>query len=247
MRRASLMVLWLCLWCSAAWAEGVPAQGATWTEPESGIVFVWVPSGSYMMGCAGEHCPESEVPPQQQNISGFWLSRTEITQDQWKRLMPVNPSKFRTSGAYPVDQVTWEDAHAVINRLNQTRHGTFRLPTEAEWEYACRASVSGDTFCGGNDPKTVAWYNGNTRQTTMPTGQKTANGWGLYDMSGNLWEWTSDCWRPTYADPPICDSHALRGGSWGSYPAQLHATSRRSDYDVKCPFIGLRLVRNREK
>ena len=238
-------------------AAAEPAAGAVWTDPATGIVFVWVPGGRYEMGCrpGTEPCPPDEVPVHAVTVAGFWLSRTEITQGQWRRLMPTNPSSFKKGDDHPVDQVHWEDARAFLARLNHTGHGHFRLPTEAEWEYACRAGHADDPYCGGGDPKAVAWYINDTirARSTMPVAGKAANAFGLYDMSGNLWEWTEDCWHESHAGAPAdgrartdgaCLSRVLRGGSWGNYPAQLRASERRSDTDVKCPFIGLRLARD---
>lgn len=252
------------LWCALALlaaglgqiapAAAEPAPGTNWTEPRSGIVFVWVPGGTAVIGCDGpDSCPEAERPRHQRKVGGFWMSRTEITQGQWGRLMELNPSKFQKGETYPVDQVTWEDAQALITRLNAGGAGRFRLPSEAEWEHACRAGHPDDPYCGGSDPMALAWYNANARGAgTQPVAGKAANGFGLYDMSGNLYEWTEDCWTESHAGAPTearprregaCDSRVLRGGSWGNYPTLVRVTTRRSDSDVKCPFIGLRLVR----
>ncbi|SEH28522.1 formylglycine-generating enzyme family protein [Magnetospirillum fulvum] len=236
-------------------ARAEPAAGTLWTDPATGIAFVWVPGGTFEMGCgAGPGCPEAESPAHSRRVGGFWLSRTEITQGQWSRLMETNPSKFRKGDDYPVDQVTWEDAHALIAKMNTRGSGTFRLPSEAEWEYACRAGNPTDPYCGGTAPDAVAWFNANSKMATMPVATKAANRFGLFDMSGNLYEWVEDCWHDSHAGAPAdasartggeCLSRVLRGGSWGNYPTLVRVTTRRSDSDVKCPFIGLRLVRER--
>ena len=239
---------------SASARSGEPIAGTLWTEPNTGVVFVWIPGGSFEMGCHSttEACPESEKPVHPRTVTGFWLSRTKITQGQWRRMMTTNPSKFQKGDDYPVDQVTWEDAQALIGQLNQKNLGTFRLPSEAEWEYACRAGHPDDPYCGGSDPETVGWDIKNANRSTHPVGQKAANAFGLFDMSGNLNEWTGDCWSDTHVGAPTdgrarldaaCLSRVLRGGSWGNYPSLLRVSSRRSDSDVKCPFIGLRLAR----
>jgi formylglycine-generating enzyme required for sulfatase activity len=230
-----------------------PAAGTVWTEPTTGIAFVWIPAGGFEMGCQAASCPESEKPPHRRTIAGFWLARTETTQGQWHKVMEADPSKVKKGDDYPVDQVTWEDAHAFIAALNGLGHGNFRLPTEAEWEYACRGGNSGDTYCGGSNPDVVGWFINNAKLSSHPVGQKAANAFGLFDMSGNLNEWVDDCWNETHAGAPAdgrartdgeCLSRVLRGGGWGNYPAQLRATSRRGDSDVKCPYIGLRVVRD---
>ena len=238
-----------------AWA-GKPQQANTWTDPTTGIVFAWVPPGSFAMGCNPDlgHCLPGELPPHHATVSGFWMSITEITKGQWQKLTLNSPSKINNGDTYPIDQVNWDDVHAFLALMNKTGHGTFRLPSETEWEYACRAG-SNDFFCGGNDADAVGWHLKNSKRTPMAAGQKQPNAFGLFDMSGNLWEWTQDCWSETFDAGPRdgtarteadCASHTLRGGGWGSYPAQLRSTSRRSDFDVKCPFIGLRLVRDQE-
>jgi len=233
---------------------GVPQAGAVWTDPATDIPFVWVPGGSYEMGCRSTEgpCPEGVAAPQTRRIGGFWMSRTEITRAQWARLMSSDPSVAKKADDYPVDQVHWEDAQDFLSRLNKTGHGVFRLPSEAEWEYACRGGKAGESYCGGNDPDDLSWNIHNSKRSSQPVGLKRANGFGLYDMSGNLWEWTQDCWSESlppgsdakaYQDKE-CASRVLRGGSWGAYPAQLRASARRNDSDVKCPYIGLRLVRD---
>lgn len=234
-----------------------PVAGTVWTEPRTGIVFVWIPAGDVIVGCVpgAQPCPPEELPVHQRHVGGFWMSRTEITQGQWRRVMDVNPSMYKKGDDYPVDQVHWEDLQALLARLNTGGKADFRLPSEAEWEYACRAGNPTNTFCGGDDANAVAWYILNTSRTRspMPAGQKAANAFGLYDMSGNMWEWAADCWTDSHAGAPgdgsaridnACLTRVLRGGSWGNYPAQLRSSSRRSDSDVKCPFIGLRLVRS---
>lgn len=254
LRRCLLLMVSLAgLATGQAQAAG-PSAGRLWTEPVSGITFVWIPGGQYLQGCqsADGKCPEVELPVRERKIAGFWMSRTEVTRAQWAKLEAHDPSVATKPGDYPVDQVHWEEAQDFLARLDQTGHGHFRLPTEAEWEYACRGGVDGQDYCGSGAPDTLAWYNGNSRRSTQPVGGKQANGYGLFDMSGNLWEWTDDCWSQSLPDLPDgkpfrdqeCAGHVLKGGSWGAYPPQLRKSSRRSDIDVKCPYIGLRVVKS---
>jgi len=232
-----------------------PAAGSTWTEPVTGMVFVWVPGGRFAMGCGpwSERCSAAEQPVHDVTVAGFWLGQTEVTQGQWLKVMPDNPSGFTKGDDYPADQTNWQMVHDLIRRLNAQGHGSFRLPSEAEWEYACRSGGQPQVYCGaGTRPEDLAWLITNTRFSTMPVARKAANTLGLHDMSGNLYEWTEDCWHDTYEGAPsdaspwltgTCDGRILRGGSWGNYPGNLRSSARRNDQDVKCPYIGVRLVR----
>jgi formylglycine-generating enzyme required for sulfatase activity len=239
-------------------AGAEPMAGTEWRDPTTGIVFVWVPGGRYTMGCGAwaEPCLSAEKPAHTVTLGGFWLGKTEVTQAQWAKLMDTNPSVLKRGGDYPVDQVTWEDAHAFIDKLNRGGRGGFRLPSEAEWEYACREGGKDITLCGQGTIDQLGWFISNAKMATHPVGGKAANALGLVDMSGNLHEWTEDCWAETLEAAPAdgtprkdgeCASHALRGGSWGNYPAALRSVARRSDFDVKCPFTGLRLVRSGDR
>lgn len=144
----------------------------------------------------------------------YEIGKTEVTQAEWRAVMGNNPSKFSRCGdTCPVEQVSWGEAQTFIQKLNAKTGKQYRLPTEAEWEYACHGG-SRSEYCGGNDLNAVAWYGnngqpgGNSGQTTHPAGQKQANGYGLYDMSGNVREWTDDCYNVD------CAKRVLRGGSW---------------------------------
>ncbi len=227
------------------------AADKTWTDPVTGMVYDWVPGGSFVMGCRAQHCPESQLPAQTRSVPGFWLSRTLITRSQWAKVMAQDPSVAKKAGDFPVDQVHWLDLTELLKRLNASGHGLYRLPTETEWEYACHGGRPDTLYCGGDDPGKVAWYIMNSSRGSHAVATRAANGFGLYDMSGNLWQWTADCWSETlpkqtgaqaYKDP-ACEAHVLKGGSWGAYPSQLWASARRADTDVKCPYIGLRLAR----
>ena len=217
--------------------RGTPGTGATWTDPTSGIEFVWVPGGTYQMGCgpwAGE-CSPTEGPVHAVTVAGFWLGRTPVTQGQWRRLMGNNPSNFQKGDSYPVELVSWNDAQSFISALNSRSHG-FRLPSEAEWEYACRSGGGPEMYCGGGSVDTVAWYEGNAGSSPHPVGNKAPNGLGLYDMSGNVWQWVEDSYRTSYNGAPsngsawtTTDSNSarvVRGGSWSNLPERLRSSYR---------------------
>lgn len=156
-------------------------------------------------------------------LDAFRIGKYEVTKEQYKGVMGSNPSYFIKCGDdCPMNYVSWDDAQAFISRLNSQTGKRFRLPTEAEWEYACRGGGSNQTYCGGDNIDAVAWYDGNSGKTTHQVGQKQPNSLGIYDMSGNVWEWVSD-WHDYNNYPsngsnptgPLSGSErVLRGGSW---------------------------------
>jgi len=178
--------------------------------------FCRIPAGTFFMG-------EQETLHQVTLTKDFYLARYPITQALWQTIMGNNPSHFKGEN-HPVDQVSWEDVQEFIANLNErTGENLYRLPTEAEWEYACRSGSSG-TYSFGDDEKLLgeyAWFNNNSEQKTHPVGGKKPNAWGLYDMHGNVWEWCQD-WHGDYPQDSVTDPVGLssgsrrvfRGGSW---------------------------------
>ena len=153
------------------------------------------------------------------------MGKTEVTQGQWKAIMGSPPPElyFKDCGDNcPVERVSWNDAKEFIQRLNAKTGKQYRLPSESEWEYACRAGGT-HTYCGSDNVDSVAWYANNSGIKTNYVAQKQANAFGLYDMSGNVWEWVEDCYDSN------CGRRVLRGGSWGSGADSLRAADR--DYD----------------
>lgn len=235
--------------------RGEPPPRSTWTDPVSGVEFVWVPGGRFEMGCgpwAGD-CSDDERPAHRVTVSGFWIGKYEVTQAEWRRVMGSNPSHFDKGDDYPVEQVSWNAVQSFIGRLNGRGNGTFRLPTAAEWEYACRSGGRPERFCGGDSVDAVAWYGRNSGGSTQPVGRKSANGLGLHDMSGNVWEWVEDCWHDNYDGAPTdgtawttgsCDRRVLRGGSWGLGPWSVRSALRlRLPPDIRNYVVGFRLSR----
>ncbi len=183
------------------------------------LEMVAIPGGTFLMGS-----PESETgrrdnegPQHQVTISGFYLGKYQVTQAQWQAAMGNNPSHFKGDNL-PVEQVSWEDAQKFCQKLSQRTGNPYRLPTEAEWEYACCAGMMG-AYTGTLDE--MAWYKQNSDGTTHPVGQKKANAFGLFDMHGNVWEWCQD-WYGAYTSisqanptgPQEGKCRVLRGGSW---------------------------------
>jgi len=214
---------------------------------------VVVPAGRFDMGSNGD---PTEMPVHRVTISrAFAIGKTEVTQGQWIAIMGDNPSKYTNCGDNcPVEMVNWDDAQAFIQKLNGKTGKKYRLPSEAEWEYACRAGGN-HTYCGSDSPDSIAWYGGlakpagNSGKTTNPVATKQPNAFGLYDMSGNVWEWVEDDYHENYNGAPVDGSvwqgdgtmRVPRGGSW-SY---LQNAAKRGGSEPKYRFgtIGFRLAR----
>lgn len=217
---------------------------------------VMIPAGEFRMGSDSVEANSDERPVHTVLISKpFWLGRTEVPQELWQAVMGTNPSKFKDGGGYPVEEVSWSKCQDFIRSLNQMLGGdAFRLPTEAEWEYACRAGTTGDRYGELDD---IAWYLGNSGGRPHPLGLKQPNAHGLYDMLGNVWEWCSDLYRfpyyaeyqvdPTGADPNMgWNGHVYRGGGWESKVQTVRASQRdRNHPNNHAPTVsvGFRLAR----
>ena len=194
----------------------------------------------------------AEKPVHEVCVNDFYIGKYEVTQKQWQDVMGDNPSYFRNCGDCPVANISWNDTEEFINKLNQKNagagspnagtglkpapaFGAFRLPTEAEWEYAARSGGKNEKYAGGNDIDSIAWYSSNSGSKTHPVGQKQPNGLGIYDMSGNVWEWVQDWYDENYYknspkdNPKGANGSAyriLRGGSWFSIPLNLRTAKR---------------------
>ncbi len=230
---------------------------ATWTEPLSGIAFIRVSGGCFNMGCGdwSERCTAEEKPLHEVCLDDYWLGRTEVTQKQWRAIMGTNPSKFRFDENLPVEQVSWEDAHRFICRLNRHHRVRFRLPTEAEWEYACREKGKERMF-QPHHPDTRMPMGGKP----LPVAAGTANALGLHGMRGNVWEWTADIYakngyeRHDHETPLYVGDESFlftngkfdrveRGGSANLGREEGRCTLRDYDFpDFKSFFLGLRLA-----
>lgn len=213
-----------CPVCRKPEAEKTETRSA-FLEPVTGMEFVLVPAGTFQMGDLYGEGWDNETPLQEVRIEGFYLGKYPATQSQWEKVMGENPSMFRKGGQYPVEQVSWVDANGFIQRLNGLTTGAhlFRLPTEAEWEYAARSGGKKELYAGGDDIDSLAWYSENSEGSTQSVGLKAPNGLGLFDMSGNVWEWCQDIYVPgrgatrrlerPFQKKASCD-RVIRGGSW---------------------------------
>lgn len=225
----------------------------------NGVQFtmVAVEGGTFTMGATSEQGSDAwddEKPAHKVTLSDYYIGQTEVTQALWEAVMGGNPSR-RIGDNLPVEQVSWNDCQVFIQKLNQLTGKQFRLPTEAEWEYAARGGRKsrGYKYAGGNNIGSVAWYDDNSGNEMHPVATKQANELGIYDMSGNVWEWCSD-WYGDYtsssqSDPqgPSSGSDRVgRGGGYGSI-AGVCRVSCRNIYAPGCrfDFLGLRLSCNR--
>jgi formylglycine-generating enzyme required for sulfatase activity len=209
--------------------------------------FVYIPDGEFIMGSTNGD--SNEKPAHRVKISSaFEMGKYEVTQAQWEAVMGSNPSNFKEADL-PVENVSWEDVQKFIQALNsRSKKYNYRLPTEAEWEYACRAGTMGD-YAGDLD--SMAWYGSNSGGNLHPVGKKQPNGWGLYDMHGNVWEWCQDwfgAYRSDYqTDPkgPSTGSNRVgKGGSWDGNARVCRSGSRGDGApDYRDGYLGFRLLR----
>jgi len=222
------------------------------------LEMVGLPAGQFLMGSpdSDPDARDNEKPQHQVKVNSFAIGKYPVTQAQYQAVMGTNPSRFQNNPQNPVEDVSWNDAQAFCQKLSQITGKTYRLPTEAEWEYACRAGTTTRFYFGddANQLGDYAWYKGNSQQTTHPVGQKKPNAWGLYDMSGNVWEWCEDDWHDNYIGAPKDGSawlkngndnrSPLRGGSWYNVPANCRSAYRNFTYRPDYSLIndGFRVV-----
>jgi formylglycine-generating enzyme required for sulfatase activity len=215
------------------------------------LEMVKIAGGSFLMGSPSDELERNNDETQhQESVRDFYIAKYQTTQAQWQAIMGNNPSDFNKGGKYPVESVSWNDAQEFCQKLTQKTGLTFRLPTEAEWEYACRAGTTTPFYYGETLSTEIANYDGNStygagkkgiyRGETTEVGSFPANGWGLYDMHGNLWEWCQDDYREDYQSS---NKKVLRGGSWFSLPWYCRCAFRSRDVaGFSLNYIGFRVV-----
>ncbi len=234
-----------------------PEQGDERIEEKTvvnsiGMKFTLIPAGEFMMG--SEEFNSSKPVHTVKIRTPFYLGIYPVTQREWKAIMGNNPSEFNGNDL-PVESISWNEVQDFIKKLNE-KEGTnkYRLPTEAEWEYAARAGTTTRYSFVDDDSKLVeyAWYSENSGNKTHPVGKKKANPWGLYDVHGNVWEWVQDEWHDTYNGAPndgstwedgVSANRVFRGGSW-NYLAGLCRSAYRSNFGpgVRALYLGFRLL-----
>jgi formylglycine-generating enzyme required for sulfatase activity len=233
----------------AKW-QGIKPESFTFTN-SIGMEFVLIPAGTFRMGSPylDTEASENEKPAHRVTISQpFFLGKYPVTQTQWAAVMGNNPSLFKNNSNHPVESVSWDDVQTFLRKLNeQEGKEDYRLPTEAQWEYACRAGT--DTPRYHSEVNAIAWYLGNSNDQSQPVGQKLPNAWGLYDMLGNVWEWCHDGARTYTADtavdpmrPTKADAlPVVRGGSWYDSARGIRAAYRHAVLsNLRNDFLGFR-------
>ena len=214
---------------------------------------VWVEGGTFRMGATSEQgsADSDEKPVHSVTLNSYYIGKTEVTQALWKAVMGSNPSNFRGDNL-PVECVSWNDCQVFIRKLNSLTGQNFRLPTEAEWEFACRGGNNsrGYKYSGSNYIDNVVWYDGNSGDKTHPVATKSPNELGIYDMSGNVLEWCSD-WKGDYSSgaqtnpkgPYDGSSRVYRGGSWNGLAGGCRSSFRHYNYPTfRYNNLGLRLA-----
>ncbi len=233
-----------------------PDPESVWADPLTDMEFIKVPGGTFMMGdILGDNeynKYDDEKPVHKVRLSGFYLGKYPVTQEQWEAVMGNNPSRFQEGGDYPVEKVSWDDAKKFIvklSKMNDWRYA-FRLPSEAKWEYAARSGGKKERYAEGDDIDAVAWYGDNSDDSTHPVGQKTPNGLGLYDMSGNVYEWCQD-WYGEYSSysvknpvgPSTGSRRVSRGGSWCHGARSCRSADRYGHSPgLRLNYLGFRLA-----
>jgi formylglycine-generating enzyme required for sulfatase activity len=232
-----------------------PATGETYTDPVLGV-FVKVKGGTFTMGCQDgrdKYCIANEKPAHLVTLRDYYIGQTEVTQAQWQAVMGYNPAYFKGCADCPVENVSWNDIQDFLKKLNARGGGQYRLPSESEWEYAARGGLNSKSslYAGSQYAGNVAWFEDNADRKTHPVKGKGPNKLGLYDMSGNAWEWCADCLHDNYKGHPTdgtawtsgsCNLRVLRGGSWSDYVRGVSYRGRLNP-DIGNFSSGFRLAR----
>jgi formylglycine-generating enzyme required for sulfatase activity len=257
----------LALLSSFFYSHTLPPENQSAAQIPDSIARIWVSyirdnmvlvqGGTFTMGCRAKNeanCKENEKPTHRVSVGSFYIGKFEITQLQYDSIMGKNPSHHKNCPDCPVEEVSWNDAQAFCKKLSALSGSTYRLPTEAEWEYAARGGkkMKDLIYSGSDHIDEVAWYNGNALGTTAPVGGKQPNKLGLYDMSGNVAEWCSDWYSDAYyrlnlggnpQGPENGREKVIRGGSWDFVESYCSTTYRLwNGPSYKNGYTGFRVV-----
>jgi formylglycine-generating enzyme required for sulfatase activity len=242
------------IFVSFCWVQS--AQAASFKDCPDCPEMISLPAGKFSMGVDAVNDDEANWPQRIVSIKAFAMGKFEVTQDEWHAIMGNRPGMFKGE-RLPIEQITWKLAKEFTRKLSEKTGKTYRLATEAEWEYAARAGTESDYYFGsqGDQLGDYAWYDDNSNETTHTVGQKLPNKFGLFDMYGNVWEWTEDCWNKNYSGAPTdgsawvvgdCSMRVVRGGSWFNKLRSFKSSSRMkfsSEIRYSSRGIGLRVVR----
>jgi formylglycine-generating enzyme required for sulfatase activity len=231
-----------------------PTDQKQWQDKTTGMVFVHIKGGCYEMGC-GEwtgQCDPDELPVHKVCVDDFWMGQYEVTQKEWQIIMEKNPSMSAYGSHYPVEKVSWEDVQTFIKKLEKKSNQNFRLPTEAEWEFACRSGGKNQKYAGRSlDINHLGWFKDNSMYITHGVGIKAPNSLGLYDMSGNVSEWCMDAYQTEaykkhHKNKPQVkhgNIKVVRGGDWSDKYNHLRCADRRGyAKNLRSKDIGFRLI-----
>jgi formylglycine-generating enzyme required for sulfatase activity len=253
---------------SNAWAV---AETKTWVEPFTGMEFVWVNKGCFKMGDSYSAGQEDEKPVHEVCLDGFWLGKYEVTQGQWGKIIAKNPSRNKKGDSYPVETVSWKKVQKYIKALAEKSNQQFNLPTEAQWEYACTSGGKKQKFSGFSDKSKMAKYanfcdknckygwkdesQDDGYKKTAPVGGYQPNDIGIYDLSGNVWEWLRDAYHtkaysshaknnPVQMPNKKKIARVYRGGAWRGSEKEARCADRRSfNQSYTYSGLGFRLIR----
>ena len=253
MNSNKLAITLSCLLVASSTLAQLPA---TYSDCADCPEMVTLPAGSFLMGSDKGSEDDAFTPSRRVSVQAFSIGKYEVTQAQWHSVMGTKPSMFK-GDKLPVEQITWKQAKEYCRKLSEKTGQLYRLPTEAEWEYAARAGSQTDFYFGSESSHVndYAWFDENSDETTHPVGEKLPNAFGLYDMYGNVWEWTSDCWNTSYIGAPVdgsawttgdCSMRVVRGGSWYNKLRYIKSTARArysSEIRYNSRGGGLRVVR----
>ena len=229
------------LWASVVitlFRFGPLAWGANYRDPATGMEFVLVKGGCFQTGDIFGNGYPDKSPVHKVCVNDFYIGKYEVTQAQWKAVMGNNPSSFKSCGDNcPVEAVSWDEAKEFLEQLGKKTGKKYRLPLESEWEYAARSGGKKEKWSGTSDKSKLgdyAWYEGNSDGRTHPVGMKKPNGLGIYDMSGNVWEWMEDKHYENFNKRPGSNLEVpgkweycvLRGGDWSGSPEDLRFVAR---------------------